>query len=237
MHTRLSIRTSRALGYLLCLFSVSACAAQTAKIESLHYRGRVIDNSSGKPIEAARITVLPATCDGAWRTDSRGRFSFWTTRRESTHIEIEHDGYHTVRLSPRPGDLGDLRMEPDRTATTQRASLATSDVSIEILPASQSIATAIMTADSTPKWSGPGKRWSRWYRLGVGKAPGGYTVEKVEFWLTGDGACDLSAQCREVSESDQQVLWEFRLEGHNELDAPLRTETVAHIRAVYRAIE
>lgn len=237
MHTWLSIRTSRALGCLLCLFSVSACVAQAAKIKATHYQGRVIDNSTGKPIEAARITVLPATCDGAWRTDSRGRFSFWTTRQESSHIEIEHDGYQTFRLSPRPGDLSNLRMEPDRTATTQRASLATSDVGIEVLPASQSVAPAIMTADSAPKWSGPGKTWSHWYRLGVGKAPGGYTVEKVEFWLTGDGACGLSAQCHEVSRSDQQVLWEFRLQGHNEIGAPLRTETVAHIRAVYRPIE
>lgn len=235
MRSQLSINTSRALGCLLGLFSVCVCAAQESKTEVIHYRGRVIDSSTGRPIEAARIRILPATGDGAWRTDSSGRFSFWTVSQKNSQIEVGQEGYQTLRLSPRTDDLNHLKMDPQRTTTTRRTSLANSDAGIPILPASQSVAPAIMTVDSAPKQSGSGKTWSRWYRLGLGKAPVDYSLQKVEFWLTGDGACGLTAQCHEIRRSDQQILWKFRLQGHAETGAPQRTVSTAHLRVVYRA--
>jgi hypothetical protein len=103
-----------------------------------------------------------------------------------------------------------------------------------ILPPSESVAPAIITADSGPKPSGTATSWSRWYRLGVGKAPTGYTVQKVEFWMTGDNRCGSSAQCRELTRSDDQVLWAFRMHGHNGRGASRPGYSVAHIRVIYR---
>jgi hypothetical protein len=103
-----------------------------------------------------------------------------------------------------------------------------------VIPPSQSVAPAILTADLGPKRSGAGKNWSQWYRLRAGKAPGGYTLQNVEFWLTGDRACGAGAECRVVGENDAQVLWEFRLRGREETHATPQGTSVAHIRVFYR---
>ena len=97
------------------------------------------------------------------------------------------------------------------------------------------VAPAIASADSGLKPSGAGKGWSKWYRLGVRKAPSGYTVQKTEFWLSGDHVCGASAECREIARDDQQVLWEFRLQGHHETGSSGRTYSEGHIRVLYRA--
>jgi hypothetical protein len=103
----------------------------------------------------------------------------------------------------------------------------------KLLPASQAVAPAIASADSGLKPSGVGKRWSKWYHLGVGNAPSGYTVQKTEFWLTGGHTCGASAECREITRDDQHVLWEFRLQGLGKTPAERRTFSEAHIRVTY----
>lgn len=102
-----------------------------------------------------------------------------------------------------------------------------------LIPPSQSVAPAFVTADSGPKPAVIGQRWGQWYRLGVGKAPSGYTVQKVEFWLTGNDKCGVSAECRELTKSDQQVVWEFRLPGRAKPD---RSLSEGHIRVTYHPL-
>jgi hypothetical protein len=104
-----------------------------------------------------------------------------------------------------------------------------------LVPPSQSVAPAIVTADSGVKFSGAGRNWSDWYQLGTGKAPLGYTVIKTEFWLTGDRKCGELAECREVQRNDQQVLWEFRLRGNDTGGVAKIATSQAHIRVIYRA--
>jgi hypothetical protein len=104
----------------------------------------------------------------------------------------------------------------------------------KLLPPSQAVAPAIASADSGLKPGGVGKSWSKWYRLGMGKAPSGFTVQKAEFWLSGDHACGASAECREIARDDQQVLWEFRLQGQGQAGASRRAFSKAHIRVTYR---
>ena len=105
----------------------------------------------------------------------------------------------------------------------------------KLLPPSQAVAPAIASAHSGPKPSGAGKRWSNWYHLGVGKAPNGYTVQKTEFWLSGDHVCGASAECREIARDDRQVIWEFRLQGHDHTGVARRTYSEGHIRVFYNA--
>ena len=104
----------------------------------------------------------------------------------------------------------------------------------ELMPPSQSIAPAIATADSELKGSGVGKHWSRWYRVGVGKAPRGYTVQSAEFWLTGARSCGALAECRELARSDQLVLWEFRIRGNDQFGAATKVFSQGHVRVIYR---
>lgn len=234
MCCELSVNLLRPLVWLLGLIFATSCVGQTSGTEAIHYRGRVIDESTGKPIDSARIKAVPSIYDGTWRTDSRGRFSFWTTRGRNYELEIEHEGYIGLSLTPQHGALKDIRLEPQASAIPRLTGVLPPGEAVIMTP-SQSVAPAIVTADSAPRLSGTRNNWSRWYRLGVGKAPQGYTVQKVEFWLTGDRACGLGAQCREISRSNQQALWEFRLRGHDEADAPPRTYSTAHIRAIYRA--
>jgi hypothetical protein len=104
----------------------------------------------------------------------------------------------------------------------------------KLVPPSQSVAPAIVTADSGVKSSGVGKNWSGWYQLGTGKAPQGYTVMKTEFWLTGDRKCGEFAECQEVEKSDQQVLWEFRFQGNETGGMAKVVTSEAHIRVTYR---
>lgn len=46
------------------------------------------------------------------------------------------------------------------------------------MPPSQSVALAIVIADSGVKSSGAGNNWSDWYQLGTGKAPQGTPLRK-----------------------------------------------------------
>jgi len=69
-------------------------------------------------------------------------------------------------------------------------------------------------------------------RLGVGKAPSGYTVHKTEVWVSGDHVCGASAECREIARDDRQVLWEFRLQGHD----PTGTARKTYVRGAYSSV-
>jgi hypothetical protein len=144
-------------------------------------------------------------------------------------MTIEAEGYESVSRIIKGGVLHNVRM------STVRSKLAASTSAPELLRPSQAVAPAIMSAESPPKLSGRGKRWSDWYRVGVGKAPHGYTLQRVEFWLSGDRSCGSGAECRKAAESDRDVVWEFRLQGHEGQGVPGQTYSVAHIRVLYRA--
>jgi len=105
---------------------------------------------------------------------------------------------------------------------------------LEPLPPSQSVIPAFVTADSGVKSSGVGTRWSEWYRLEVGRAPNGYTIQNSEFWLTGARRCGFLAECRELARTDDQVIWEFRLRGEDRAGLPMTVVSEGHIRVTYR---
>ena len=92
----------------------------------------------------------------------------------------------------------------------------------------------VVDVASQPQLSGKGKEWSGWYAVQAGAAPAGYVVEKTEFWLTGDRSCGAWAECREARKDDSQVVWEFRLQGHDEWGAPPQTYSEGHLRVTYR---
>lgn len=91
----------------------------------------------------------------------------------------------------------------------------------------------IVEASSGPKLSGKRTEWSPWYELRIGAAPEGYTVEKAEFWLSGDRSCGVWAECKETSKNPVEVIWQFRLQGHDEWGAPPQTYSEGHLRVTY----
>ena len=202
--------------------------------QAVHFRGRVLDRQTKQPLEAARILLTPKIDAAAWRTNANGEFSFWAAASEDQQIEIQCDGYQEISVPAKDGKLQDLRLSPLPLDRNVRQPSGSRNVNLWLPPA-PSVAPAIVTADSGAKVSGTGRSWSDWYRLGVGRAPRGYTVQRAEFWLSGDRACGASAECREVTRNDEQVLWEFRLRGHDEEGVPPTTYSVAHIRVLYRA--
>lgn len=105
---------------------------------------------------------------------------------------------------------------------------------LEPIPPSQSVIPAFVTADSGLKNSGVGTTWSDWYRLEVGRAPGGYTIQSSEFWLTGPRKCGFLAECRELARTDDRVIWEFRLQGEDRSGLPITVVSEGHIRVPYR---
>jgi hypothetical protein len=223
--------------FLLCVLSLSTClsgaSSARTKNAAIHLSGHVRDRQTGKAIEAARIKVLPSTDKAIWRTDGKGEFSFWLAKQEVDRVEIEAPGYRTVSLAPETGALGNVQLTRKSADGSTPAFVSGTNAS-PLMPISQAVAPAIMTADSGPRGSGSGSSWSPWYRIGVTRAPAGYAVSRAEFWLSGDGACGRSAECRQLGSNDEQVLWEFRLHGHNEIGAPSRTFSVAHIRVIFR---
>jgi hypothetical protein len=92
----------------------------------------------------------------------------------------------------------------------------------------------VVTVSSGPKLSGARKDFSDWYRLSVGPAPDAYTIDKAEFWLSGDRSCGAWAECSEVSKNDKEVVWQFRLQGHDEWGAPPQAYSEGHLRVMYK---
>jgi hypothetical protein len=231
-------KVARLVLWCLCLGAISGCcysqaSSANSKNQAIHLHGRVIDQSAGRAIDGARVRLFPSANDACWRTDSNGKFSFWISKQEIDRVEVGAEGYETLLLPAIPDALREVRLKPGSAAAYIPSNFSASNA--VPMPPSPDVAPAIMTADSGPQSSGTGANWSPWYRLKVGKAPAGYTVHRVEFWLSGDGACGRSAECREVAANDQQVLWEFRMQGHDQIGAPSRTVSVAHMRVLYRS--
>jgi len=94
--------------------------------------------------------------------------------------------------------------------------------------------TKVAVASSGPKLSGSGKEWSEWYQVSIGAAPAGYSVEKTEFWLSGDRTCGAWAECKELAKDETHVEWQFRLQGHDEWGAPRQASSEGHLRVFYK---
>lgn len=72
------------------------------------------------------------------------------------------------------------------------------------------------TYDSGPQWSGRGKDFSDWYTLESDEPPPGYVVSSASFRLIGDRTCGSFAECKKQSQTARKVIWEFRMQGHEE---------------------
>jgi hypothetical protein len=140
-------------------------------------------------------------------------------------VETNGDQHHSANVSPHStigAIVGAVVVHP------LQAPQHTSTAALAMLPKK------IATVDSGPKSSGVGKNWSEWYRLNINAAPPAYVIEKIEFWLSGDRSCGAWAECRQVSANEAQVVWEFRMQGHDEWGAPPRADSEGHLRVTYR---
>jgi hypothetical protein len=90
----------------------------------------------------------------------------------------------------------------------------------------------VVEESSGPQLSGTGDTWSSWYSVNVGPAAKGYTLDKVEFWLTGDRQCNDGAECKEASKGDSGVTELFKLKGHSGSTVPLPSE--GHLKVTYK---
>jgi hypothetical protein len=81
--------------------------------------------------------------------------------------------------------------------------------------------------------SGTGADFSSPYSLCLGSAPDHYTLNKaaVKFWLTGDRSCGSYSHCEQAQADDNNVCYNFALQGHSE-DGSSRTSE-GHLEAQY----
>jgi hypothetical protein len=78
---------------------------------------------------------------------------------------------------------------------------------------------------SPEQWSGQGKAFSQWYTFTTPAAPAGYVVADVKYELQGDRRCHSWGECREVKRNaDGSVVFQFRLQGHDETFHPVITK-------------
>lgn len=141
------------------------------------------------------------------------------------------------RENDRLGDEPSLLLSPvaESALPTSVEILQNSGARLEGLPPFQSVAPAIVTADSRPIRNPGSHPWSPWYRLAVGKAPAGYARQRVEFWMTGNSECGSSAECKEIIHDDSRVVWKFRIRSQSEVRSGSGGCSVAHLRVFYGA--
>ena len=241
----------RALIFFVFFCGVAVYAWEIFRIAgrpaSVHYVGRVLDKLTSAPLPESKVTVtLSNKSEPPRQTDSDGQFSFWISRSDPTQdatLRIDHEKYEPYKrivpsdISNQLGDIN-LTLIAEIVAAPMRppsASWPPPPVSGNPRPYTlDEDSTKIAEVSSGPKLSGSGKDWSEWYQVKIGAAPAGYSVEKTEFWLSGDRTCGAWAECRELTKDEMQVIWEFRLQGHDEWGAPPQASSEGHLRVYYK---
>jgi hypothetical protein len=82
------------------------------------------------------------------------------------------------------------------------------------LGSAQDTYTMVKKTDSKPSGSGAG--WSPWYSITSDPPKPGFIVATSSFALEGDRRCGAWAECSQTFKGPASVVWQFRLQGHNE---------------------
>jgi hypothetical protein len=118
-------------------------------------------------------------------------------------------------INPSVNAPGDNRPLPPTNLTATVYDTSTSPASvIEVSAPAEEIQ---QVTTSGPKPSGSADSFSPWYVLCSSPAPLGYKIFGVEFKLSGDRTCGAWAECQQISRTDQNVCYWFRMQGHSEL--------------------
>lgn len=218
------IRVSMFVVLLAAVVGYSIAVARTDKSAVQHYVGRVTDKKTEAPIRAAKISLEIEGAPPVSYTDSEGTYSFWLRRLLpglDGRIRVDAEGYdHFDRiLSVESGNkLEDIRLQP---------------IAKPIDVAQPPPQCGQVEQGSGPQISGVGKGWSGWYQVRVGPSPARCTVDKVEFWLTGDRQCNAWSECQELTRDDSGIAYQFRLQGHQER-FPGQAYSEGHLRVIYK---
>ena len=115
---RLQAQAFLSLRKKLCL--VLLCAIQMVCAQSFSISGKIIDNTTQKPIKAAQITLLSAdgvSAKAAIASNEDGKFALNGLSPSSYHLRITSVGYKPMTLTiaelNKDTDLGELLLKPD----------------------------------------------------------------------------------------------------------------------------
>ena len=96
------------------------CAIQMVCAQSFSISGKIIDNTTQKPIKAAQITLLSAdgvSAKAAIASNEDGKFALTSLPPASYHLRITSVGYkpilRTIVELNKDIDLGELLLKPD----------------------------------------------------------------------------------------------------------------------------
>ena len=115
---RLQAQAFLSLRKKLCL--VLLCAIQIVCAQSFSISGKIIDNTTQKPIKAAQITLLAAdgvSAKASIASNEDGKFALNGLSPSSYHLRITCVGYKPTQLTlvelNKDTDLGELLLKPD----------------------------------------------------------------------------------------------------------------------------
>ena len=115
---RLQAQAFLSLRKKLCL--VLLCAIQIVCAQSFSISGKIIDNTTQKPIKAAQITLLAAdgvSAKASIASNEDGKFALTSLPSASYHLRITCVGYKPTQLTlvelNKDTDLGELLLMPD----------------------------------------------------------------------------------------------------------------------------
>lgn len=201
----------RHVGPLVCatLIATAVALSQGQQRASILVGGRVEDSKTGAELPGTQIILqfkgnaAPLTT----YTNAKGGYTFTATGNaaiKGATITASNPTYQRRTLtinSTATLDQFDFLLEPLTGPTSQ-----------QVKP---------RTVQSSDFPSGIGANWSGWYQLcSEPVQPGERIGSNISFELGGDRHCGAWSECRETVRSQQQVCWQFRMQGHSESFPP-----------------
>jgi hypothetical protein len=166
--------------------------------------GRVLDEN-GEPLRGAQVIVTTADppIQQIEYVDEKGIF-FTSVPSSSRTAKVQINAVDHISFERELELKGGSQIEEGIRLTRVAEPVHTA----------QAVSVQNDVTDFVP--SGPGANWSDWYRLCSRPAPEGFRVARSAFHMEGDRNCNAYSECREDSDSDKQVCWMFRMQGHSE---------------------
>jgi len=169
----------------------------------------VIDASRGAALEGVKVYGRANDRASFGLTDAQG-LSKVTIRSSDRNPGI------SIRFFKEGYEATDFSLKVD-SASSQHAPIQVSMRPLVATPDRYS-----QTFRSGPVPSGSGRNFSQWYRIVAAPPKPGFEfdLEKSYFTLSGDRQCNAWSECSWAIRTPQSLVFQFRLQGHNEASPP-----------------
>ena len=217
---RVLIFTGAIILAIVGMFFSAGC--EQAKTRTLAYTVTIKDASSGKPIGAAIVTITPSGRPNlesqTSQTNPSGSAAFTlgaTTDLNHVTVKVQHPDFESGNLDV---------VLPGRDYETEIALRPKTSIPPPKPDKIDEPSIYSRTYTSGTSISGAGAGFSNWYEVAADPPRPGYRINtdptKTHYSLSGDRACNAWSECQWGVLNEQQAVFRFRLQGHNEWPQP-----------------